>query len=89
MLPGFVTPPRNKIDWKKKRAILFHSDDWGLCAWSADLEASRRLERIYQRCYGLVGLKWCRTTLEDTGDMESLFRLLELFTDEGIGTLIR
>ena len=31
------------LDWRRLKAVVIESDDWGLCAWSPDEQAYRVL----------------------------------------------
>ena len=58
-------------DWGRLKAVVLESDDWGLCAWSADDEAYRILAAtpVFARPAGRV---YGRSTLESAADVRAL-----------------
>lgn len=64
------------VDWRRLKAVVFQSDDWGLCAWCPDEEAYRALcdtpafRSPAGRAYG-------RSTLESADDVRALAAVLE------------
>jgi len=72
-------PSESVIDWRKHKAIVFESDDWGNCGTCPDTET---LERV--RSHPVVAADekerrrlWRADTLEDTEPMSALFDVLE------------
>jgi hypothetical protein len=65
-----MTPDRSR-----PRAVVLQSDDWGLCAWSADEEALRTLagEPAFSSLSGRI---YGRSTLETAADVRALRELL-------------
>jgi len=58
-------------DWGRLRAVVLESDDWGLCAWSADDEAYRALagSAAFASAAGRI---YGRSTLESAADVRAL-----------------
>ena len=67
--------PRVRPDWGRLKAVVFQSDDWGLCAWSADDEAHRALAGA-PGFRGPPGRIFGRSTLESAADVRALVQLL-------------
>jgi hypothetical protein len=62
------------MDWRRHRAVILGSDDWGMGAWAPDRVAYlRHLER------GFMQNNWSKGTLEGPEDMRRLFGLLSSF----------
>lgn len=76
-----VISPKHRPDWRKIKAIVFQSDDWGFCGWSPDQEAYQQLKDIYYKAYREKGLELGKSTLEAPEDMERLFQVLERHRD--------
>ncbi|MDI6808028.1 MAG: hypothetical protein QME66_03480 [Candidatus Eisenbacteria bacterium] len=70
--------PQNKVNWKKHRAIIFESDDWGMAAWTPDSAAYKRLLPLGVYA-GPEGKDYALSTLENARDLDRLFSLLESF----------
>ncbi|HEY6865657.1 MAG TPA: hypothetical protein VI792_00265 [Candidatus Eisenbacteria bacterium] len=70
--------------WRRLRAVVLESDDWGLCAWSPDEEAHRLLADT-PAFRSRAGLAYGRSTLESAGDVRRLAEtLLEFRGDDGL-----
>jgi len=72
-------PSESVIDWCKRKAVVFESDDWGNCGTCPDLET---LGRVRQHPTIVADEKergpfWRADTLEDTAEMSALFEVLE------------
>jgi hypothetical protein len=63
--------PRVRPDWGRLRAVVLESDDWGLCAWSADDAAHRALAGL-PAFRDAVGSVYGRSTLESAADVIAL-----------------
>ena len=69
--------------WRRVRAVVLESDDWGLCAWSPDEEAHRLLADT-PAFRSPAGLAYGRSTLESAGDVRRLAEtLLEFHGGDG------
>lgn len=60
-----------RSDWGRLRAVVLESDDWGLCAWSADDEAHRALAAT-PALASPAGRLYGRSTLESAADVRAL-----------------
>ena len=60
-----------RLDWGRLKAVVLESDDWGLCAWSADDEAHRALGRT-PAFRSPAGHTYGRSTLESAADLRAL-----------------
>ena len=67
-----------RTDWTRLRAVVLESDDWGLCAWSADEAAWRSLADTpaFRSAPGRV---YGRSTLESAADVQALCETLLAF----------
>ncbi len=63
------------LDWRRLKAVVLESDDWGLCAWVPDDRAHRALAHL-PAFRSPAGLRYGRSTLETAGDVRSLAALL-------------
>lgn len=80
--PGLVSSPKKLIDWREKKAILFHSDDWGMCAWSRNLDSLKKYQDYYRKHFRKIDSKWAGSTLENPNDLNRLFDILEKYQDQ-------
>jgi len=64
-----------ELDWRRLRAVVLESDDWGLCAWVPDDRAHRSLAHL-PAFRSPAGLRYGRSTLESAGDVRALTGLL-------------
>ncbi|MGI8424060.1 MAG: hypothetical protein ACR2L6_07940, partial [Gemmatimonadaceae bacterium] len=66
------------LDWHRLKAVVLESDDWGLCAWSADEQALRVLADtpMYRTP---TGRRYSGSTLESAADVKSLAATLSEF----------
>ncbi len=72
------------IDWRKRKTIVFESDDWGgLDRGFPDMATRRKLAKKSAVIRALTvvehkkrRVKWHMDTLESVGDLEALFKLL-------------
>jgi hypothetical protein len=63
------------LDWRRLRAVVLQSDDWGLCAWVPDDAAHRALAD--QPAFRTpAGARYGRSTLEHATDVGALAELL-------------
>lgn len=72
------------LDWGRLKAVVLESDDWGLCAWSADEDAHRALAgmRAFRSPAGRI---YGRSTLESAADVRALAdTLLEFRGGDGV-----
>ncbi len=69
------------INWGKRKAVLFQSDDWGYCGVSPNIEIFNQLRDSFISFYGIKGEDWGKSTLENIGDMDKLFSVLENHVD--------
>jgi len=59
------------LDWRRLKAVVLESDDWGLCAWVPDDRAHRALAN--QPAFRTpAGLRYGRSTLETSSDVAEL-----------------
>jgi hypothetical protein len=70
------------LDWRRLKAVVIESDDWGLCAWSPDAHAFRVLADtpVYRHP---AGRRYGGSTLESAEDMAALRAILEGSVPEG------
>src|SRR5438105_9913796 len=66
------------LDWQRLKAVVLESDDWGLCAWSADEQARRALADS-PAFRSPAGRRYAGSTLEHAGDVRALARTLAEF----------
>jgi len=59
------------MDWRRLKAVVLESDDWGLCAWVPDDQAHRALA-VLPAFRSPAGLRYGRSTLESAADVTSL-----------------
>jgi len=59
------------MDWRRLKAVVLESDDWGLCAWVPDDQAHRALA-VLPAFRSPAGLRYGRSTLESAADVISL-----------------
>ncbi|MBI5710200.1 MAG: hypothetical protein HZC42_07855 [Candidatus Eisenbacteria bacterium] len=72
------------LDWGRLKAVVFESDDWGLCAWSADEDAHRALAGT-PAFRSPAGRAYARSTLESAADVRLLAAtLLEFRGGDGV-----
>lgn len=64
-----------RLDWGRLKAVVLESDDWGLCAWSADDDAHRALAAT-PAFAGPAGRVYGRSTLESAADVRALREVL-------------
>ena len=61
--------------WRRLKAVVLESDDWGLCAWSPDEQAYRVLTDT-PAFRSPAGRIYGRSTLESAADVQELVRTL-------------
>lgn len=66
------------LEWRRMKAVVFESDDWGLCAWSPDEHAFRVLSDT-PSFRSPAGRRYGGSTLESAADVRELGRSLEEF----------
>jgi hypothetical protein len=59
------------LDWRRLKAVVLESDDWGLCAWVPDDRAHRALANL-PAFRSDAGLRYGRSTLESAADVREL-----------------
>jgi peptidoglycan/xylan/chitin deacetylase (PgdA/CDA1 family) len=59
------------MDWRRLKAVVLESDDWGLCAWVPDDQAHRALA-VLPAFRSPAGLRYGRSTLESADDVSAL-----------------
>ena len=59
------------MDWRRFKAVVLESDDWGLCAWVPDDRAHRALA-VLPAFRSPAGLRYGRSTLESAVDVAAL-----------------
>lgn len=72
------------LDWRRLKAVVLESDDWGLCAWVPDEQAHRVLagEPAFR---SVPGQRYGRSTLEHAADVRALAAtLLEFRGADGL-----
>lgn len=62
---------RVRVDWRRLRAVVLESDDWGLCAWVPDQAAHEALAGT-PAFRTPAGLRYGRSTLESAADVRAL-----------------
>jgi hypothetical protein len=67
--------PLVNLDWRRLRAVVLQSDDWGLCAWSPDEQAYRVLGDT-PAFRGPAGRRYGASTLESAADVRALAQVL-------------
>lgn len=72
-------PSQGVTDWRKHKAVVFESDDWGNCGTCPDVETLERVRQhpVVAEDAAKRGSVWRADTLEDTAEMEALFEVLE------------
>jgi hypothetical protein len=63
------------LDWRRLKAVVIESDDWGLCAWVPDEHAHRVLADT-PAWRGPAGRTYGRSTLESADDVDRMLALL-------------
>ncbi len=66
------------LDWRRLKAVVLESDDWGLCAWSADEQALRVLADT-PAFRSPAGRRYAGSTLESADDVRALAATLAEF----------
>ena len=66
------------LDWRRLKAVVLESDDWGLCAWSADEQALRVLADT-PTFRSPAGRRYAGSTLESADDVRTLAATLAEF----------
>ena len=66
------------LDWRRLKAVVLESDDWGLCAWSADEQAMRVLADT-PAFRSPAGRRYAGSTLESADDVRNLAAMLAEF----------
>jgi hypothetical protein len=66
------------LDWRRLKAVVFESDDWGLCAWVPDEQAYRVLADT-PAWRSPAGQVYGRSTLESAEDVDRLAAVLSEF----------
>lgn len=76
--------PRVNLDWRRLKAVVLESDDWGLCAWVPDEQAHRVLADA-PAWRGPTGRVYGGSTLEHADDVAQLVgSLLEFRGGDGL-----
>ena len=63
------------LDWRRLKAVVLESDDWGLCAWVPDERAFRSLADT-PAWRGPAARAYGRSTLEGADDVALLSAVL-------------
>ena len=63
------------LDWRRLRAVVLESDDWGLCAWSPD-EQARLVLADTPAFRSPAGVRYSGSTLESADDVHAITDLL-------------
>jgi hypothetical protein len=63
------------LEWRRMRAVVFESDDWGFCAWSPDEHAFRVLAGT-PSFRTPAGRRYGGSTLESAADVKALVQTL-------------
>ena len=63
------------LDWRRLKAVVLESDDWGLCAWVPD-EQAHRVVADTPAWRSAPGRAYGRSTLESAADVDQLSALL-------------
>jgi len=63
------------LDWRRLKAVVLESDDWGLCAWSPDEQAFRVLADT-PAFRSPAGRRYGASTLESAADVDLLSRTM-------------
>ena len=66
------------LEWRRMKAVVFESDDWGFCAWSPDEHAFRVLSDT-PSFRTAAGRRYGGSTLESAADVKALARTLMEF----------
>ena len=69
---------RATVDWRRVRAVVFESDDWGLAGFVPDESALNGLDRQALQAGRFPEVYW-ESTLEDSAGVSRLARLLVRF----------
>ena len=77
------------LDWKRMKAVVLESDDWGLCAWAPDLQAYRVLSDM-PVFRSPAGRRYGGSTLERAADVRRIAGvLLEFRGGDGIAPILQ
>ena len=77
------------LDWSRMKAVVLESDDWGLCAWSADEQAWRVLADSPE-FRGSYGRRYGGSTLESAADVRRIAEaLLEFRGADGFAPVLQ
>ena len=66
------------LEWRRLKAVVFESDDWGLCAWSPD-DHARRVLSDTPAFRSPPGRRYSGSTLESAADVRQLVESLMEF----------
>jgi hypothetical protein len=66
------------LEWRRLKAVVFESDDWGLCAWCPDDQAHRVLSDT-PAFRAPAGRRYGASTLESAADVRALAQSLMEF----------
>ncbi len=78
-----------RLDWRRLKAVVIESDDWGLCAWSPDAAAWQAL-REEPAFRTPAGRRYGGSTLESAEDVRRLARLLlQLEARDGLAPVLQ
>jgi hypothetical protein len=69
---------RVNLDWKRMKAVVLESDDWGLCAWAPDSQAYRVLSDL-PVFRSPIGRRYGGSTLERASDVKRIAGVLSEF----------
>lgn len=64
------------LDWRRMKAVVLESDDWGLCAWAPDSQAHRVLADL-PVFRSPVGRRYGGSTLERASDVKRVSEMLQ------------
>lgn len=67
------------LEWRRMKAVVFESDDWGFCAWSPDEQAFRVLSDT-PSFRTPAGRRYGGSTLESAADVKALATTLMEFS---------
>ena len=68
-----VKEPKNSIDWKKQKVVIFQSDDWGYCGWSPNNAVYEKLKNTSWKTYIVPESKIIHKGAKSTSSKPSFF----------------
>ncbi len=67
----------HEVEWRRFRAVVFESDDWGACEIAANADDATAVAEVWTELHGAA--RYTDATLESPADLDRLFATLEPF----------